>query len=131
MCDRGFIWNPSNCECEYDKLCDVAEYLDYENCKCRKKLVDKLVEECTENVEEVKLAKTSLIEPRISVNVLAHCTLCYFLTIFTNNVTNQQPFVLFTTNTWILFKRLMLKKVLFMKQHLIIKHTKWLRMLKA
>ena len=99
MCDRGFIWNPSNCECEYDKLCDVAEYLDYENCKCRKKLVDKLVEECTENVEEVKLAKTSLTELKISVNVLAHCTLCYFLTIFTTNVTDQQSFVLFTTNT--------------------------------
>ena len=37
--------------------CDVGEYLGYENCKCRKKLVDKLVEDCTENVEEVKLAK--------------------------------------------------------------------------
>ena len=35
-------------ECEYDKLCDIGEYLDYENGKCRKKLVDKLVEECTE-----------------------------------------------------------------------------------
>ena len=28
------------------KSCDVGEYLDYENCKCRKRLVDKLVEEC-------------------------------------------------------------------------------------
>ena len=27
----------------HDKLCDVGEYLDYKNCKCRKKLVDKLV----------------------------------------------------------------------------------------
>ena len=43
-CDKGYIWNPSNCECECDKSCDVGEYLDYENCKCRKKLVDKLVE---------------------------------------------------------------------------------------
>ena len=33
--DKAFIWNPSNCECECDK-CDVGEYLDYENCKCRK-----------------------------------------------------------------------------------------------
>ena len=57
MCDKGFIWNPSNCECECDKSCDVGEYLDYENCNCRKKLVDKLVEECTETVEEVELAK--------------------------------------------------------------------------
>ena len=35
--DKGFIWNTSHCECECDKLCDVGEYLDYENCKCRKK----------------------------------------------------------------------------------------------
>ena len=64
------IWNPSNCKCEYDKVCDIGEYLDYENCKCRKELVDKLVEECTDNVKEAKI---------ISVNtVLAHCTLCYF-----------------------------------------------------
>ena len=27
-CDKGFIWNSSNCEC--DKSCDVGEYLDYE-----------------------------------------------------------------------------------------------------
>ena len=52
MCDKRFIWNPSNCECACDKSCDVGEYLDYENCKCRKKLVDKLVEECTETVEK-------------------------------------------------------------------------------
>ena len=50
LCDTGFIWNPSNCECECDKSCDVGEYLDYENCKCRKKLVDKLVAECSENI---------------------------------------------------------------------------------
>ena len=45
VCDKAFIWNPSNWECECDKSCDVWEYLDHENCKCRKKLVDKLVEE--------------------------------------------------------------------------------------
>ena len=44
MCDKGSISNPSNCECEFDKSCDVGEYLDYKNCKCRKKLFDKLVE---------------------------------------------------------------------------------------
>ena len=51
MCDKGFIWNPSNFECECDKLCDVGEYLDYKNCKCRSKLVDKLVEECSEYID--------------------------------------------------------------------------------
>ena len=67
VCDTGFIWNPSNCQCECDKLCDVGEYL-YENCKCRKKLVDKLVEECTETVEEVKIAKMTLAGTKISIN---------------------------------------------------------------
>ena len=43
VCDKEYVWSPSNCECEYDKSCDVAEYLDYENCKCRKRLADKLV----------------------------------------------------------------------------------------
>ena len=50
-CDKGFIWNPSNCECECDKSCDIGEYLDYENCRCRKKIIDKLVEECSENID--------------------------------------------------------------------------------
>ena len=55
VCDKGFIWNISNCECECDKLYDIGDYLDYENCKCRKNLADKLVEECTENVHETKI----------------------------------------------------------------------------
>ena len=54
--DKGFIWKPSNCECECKKSCDIGEYLDYENCKCRKSLEDKLVEEYTENVEDAKIA---------------------------------------------------------------------------
>ena len=62
--DKGFIWNPSNCEWECDKSCDVDEYLDYENCKCRKKIVDKLVKQCTETVEQVKVAKISLSEDK-------------------------------------------------------------------
>ena len=57
MCNKGFIWNPNNCECECDKAYDVGEY-----CKCRKKLVAPLIEECTETVEEVKLAKITLAE---------------------------------------------------------------------
>ena len=62
VCDKGFIWNPTNCECERDKACDIGEYLDYKICKCRKKLVDKLVDECTETIEEVKLAEITCAE---------------------------------------------------------------------
>ena len=52
MCDKGFIWNPSNCECECDKSCDLGEYFDYKNCKCKNKLVDKLVQKCIESIDE-------------------------------------------------------------------------------
>ena len=62
ICDKGFIWNSSNCKCECDKSCDVGEYLDYENFKCRKKLVDKLVEECIENIDEIKIVGMVLLE---------------------------------------------------------------------
>ena len=47
---RLFIWNPSICECECNKSCDIEQYLDYKNCKYRKKLISKLVEECSEDI---------------------------------------------------------------------------------
>ena len=62
VCDKGYAWNPSNCECECDKSCDFDEYLHYENCKCSKRLVYKLVEECNENIDEGKLAEIALFE---------------------------------------------------------------------
>ena len=40
ICDKGFIWNPGNCECEFDKSCDTGQYLDYKDCKCRNKIVE-------------------------------------------------------------------------------------------
>ena len=49
--NKGFIWNSSNCECEYDKSCDIGEYSDFKNCNCRKKIIDKLVKECSENTD--------------------------------------------------------------------------------
>ena len=62
VCDKGHAWNPSNCECECDKSWDVDEYLGYENCKFRKRLLDKLVEESSENIEEAKLTEKTLFE---------------------------------------------------------------------
>ena len=62
VCDKEYAWNPSNCECECDESCDVGEYLDYENYKCRKWLVDKLMEERSENADEVKLTEIALFE---------------------------------------------------------------------
>ena len=71
-------WNKNKCRCEY---------LYYEDCKCRKKLVDKLVDECTETVEEVKLPKITLAENENSYK----CSSCTVYTVlfwifFTINV---------------------------------------------
>ena len=75
VCDKEVIWNPSNCECECDKSYDIGEYLDYKSYKCRKKLVNKLVEECTENVDEVKIAGWLYLRMKMSVYVLTQFVL--------------------------------------------------------
>ena len=94
VCNKGFIWNPSYCECECDKSCDVGEHLDYENCKCRKKLVDKFVEESTETDEEAKLAKLTLAEDE-NKHKCNSCTLyiVLFSIIFTINAGISTYFV--------------------------------------
>ena len=87
MCNKGFIWNPSNFECECDKRCDFGEYLDYENCKCRKTLVAPLIEECTETVEEVTLAKLTHAKTKTSCKCSSWTVyIMLFSTIFTINV---------------------------------------------
>ena len=59
VCNKGYIWNPSTCKCECDKSCDFGEYLDHEKFKCRKRLIDKLIEECNENIEEISLINST------------------------------------------------------------------------
>ena len=97
VCDKGFIWNPSNCECECDKSCNISQYLDYSDCKCKKKLVDLLIEECTENIDETKLVnitiaktnnETKLINKAIAENENSHCNSCkvYIVLIIVTNL---------------------------------------------
>ena len=102
--DKGFILNPSNCECECDKSRNIGEYSDYSNCECRKKLGDKLIEECTENIEE-----TRLVEKTTAKNENKHkCSSCtsyivLFSIIFTINIGIGIYFVCFR---WYLKKKI-------------------------
>ena len=80
MCNKGFVWNASNGECQFNKAYNVGEYLDDEDSRCRKKLVDKLVDECTETVEEVKLARITLAESE-NGNKYSSCTVYIVLMI--------------------------------------------------
>ena len=60
VCDKGYVWNLSNCECECDKSCNHSQYIDYSSCKCKKELIDPLVEECRENINATKLIKVTV-----------------------------------------------------------------------
>ena len=96
ICDKGFIWNPSNCECECDKSCDVGEYLDYKNCKCRKKLVDKLVEECSENIDEKELHQNKMIHNSTLNDYEKICTSCtVYIRLFAKIVSISSAFIYF------------------------------------
>ena len=77
ICGKGFNSNPENCDCERDKSCNVGEYLDYKNCKCRKRLVDKLVGECNEKIDEKVLHPNKMI--------------------YNSNVNNYEKYVLLVT----------------------------------
>ena len=93
VCNKGNVWNPNNCECKCYKSCDSSEYLDYKNCKCKKRLVDKIFKECTENIEE-----TRLVEITSSRNENKHkCTLytVLFSIFFTINVEIDSYFLCF------------------------------------
>ena len=80
----------------------------YENCKCRKKLVDKLVEECTENIDEVKIAEMTLFDRRNECKFL--CTIYVVLieivftisigigTYFTKKFASKYDYVYQTSN---------------------------------
>ena len=76
ICNKGFNWNPSNCECECNKSCDVGECSDYKNCKCRKRLVDKLAEECSENIDEKELHRNKMIYNSALNNYENICSSC-------------------------------------------------------
>ena len=65
VCDKGFIFNPSNCKCDCDKSCNTIQYLDYLDCKCKKKIIDLLIiQQCTEHDDN----KTKLVNKTVTKN---------------------------------------------------------------
>ena len=81
-CDKGFILNSSNCNCECDKSCDIGEYLDYINCRCRQKIAGSLVEEYSKNIDENEIIYNDILDEtplNDYKNVCGSCTLCIVL----------------------------------------------------
>ena len=54
-------------------------FLPLQKCKSRKKCIDKLVEKCTENIEEAKIAKMALFLH--GNEYVCSYTICVFLTV--------------------------------------------------
>ena len=115
VCVKGFLWNPNNFDCECDKLRDIGEYLNYKNCKSRKRLVDKLDDECDENIDEVKIVSESK-------NNFNSCIL-YIVLQYSLQLMLEFLFILFTINTWIIIKNIFLNMIMFIKQKII--NIKW------
>ena len=55
------FFNPSNCQCQCDKSCNISQYLDYSDCMLKKKkLIDPLIEKCTENDDQTKIVNITV-----------------------------------------------------------------------
>ena len=106
--DKGYIWNPSNCACECDKLCDIGQYLDYKNCVCRKSIVDKLVEEFINVIDgDTMYNKTLSIDPNDCPSHMPYVVL--FIVFLSISVVISDVFVYFH---WHKNKQLNLKNIL-------------------
>ena len=54
-CAKGYMWNPSTCECQCHKWCKQGQYLDHKNCICKNKLIGRVIEECTNVINETMI----------------------------------------------------------------------------
>ena len=65
VCEEGYMWDPSTCACECDMWCKPGQYLDYENCVCKNKLIGKVNSICTsfinESISEAERTKGAII----------------------------------------------------------------------
>ena len=74
--DKGSILNPSSCNCECNKSCNIRKDLDYKNCKCRKKVFDLLVKKCSKNSDENEMIYNgTLLVKKCNKNITKNKTL--------------------------------------------------------
>ena len=69
------------------KSCDFSECLDYKNCNCKKRLVNKLVAECTGNIDETRLVETNSTECNSVENKCKHNSCAPYIVLLSKNFT--------------------------------------------
>ena len=63
-CEKGYIWNPSTCDCECNKTWKNVGNQDTKSCSCEKHLIDKLVLAC--GFEILTTTKISLDNEKVT-----------------------------------------------------------------
>ena len=59
---KGYTWNPSTCECHCDKWYKPGQYLDQKNCVSKNKLVGRVIEECSNVINETMINNKNNID---------------------------------------------------------------------
>ena len=108
-CNKGYIFNPSNCKCECDKSCNTSQYLDYLDCKCKRKIIDLIVEECTEyDDNKTKLVTVTVIktdnQTKIVNKTVKNSCKVYNVLAIVSIVISTVYTIYFVYYSWFLFK---------------------------
>ena len=125
VCDKEFIWNSSNCEYDFDKSCDVGEYLDYENVTAGKKIVETLIEECTEIIDEVKINWMASFECKNDCKSLCRIYAVLIAVVFTISVGIDTYYIYYKYMN--IIKKLLLNMTISIKHQIINVNRKYQR----
>ena len=90
--------------------------MDCKNYKCKKRLGDKLVEECTESIDEVKIAELTLTENMLKCS---SCILYIVLISIILRLTLELELILFTTNIRIAKRKKFSDMMMSIKQQVV------------
>ena len=90
-CAKGYTWNPSIYECQCDTWCKPGQYLNHKNCICKNKLIGRLIEECTNVINETMINNKDsgnnntlrnvfigLFSVAVLIGIICFCMFAYF-----------------------------------------------------
>ena len=102
---KGFIFNPSNCRCECDKSCNTSQYLDYSDCKCKKKMINVIVEKCIEfHHDKTKLVNITDNKTKIVNKTVENSCKVYIISTIVAIVVSTVFTINFVYYNWFLIK---------------------------
>ena len=98
------MWNPSTCECQCDIWIKPGQYLDHKNCICKNELIGRIIEECTNVINETMINNKDNID---NDNTITNIFIGLFSALLFVGIV---CFCVFAYFKWIKGKKLFLKK---------------------